>query len=160
MLQGDLQRHATPWEAHKATERLWEMLPDEPGLYMFVWRPSFRFDVAENRCPGDLYQVLYIGQAGAGKDLRTTLKNRYKNYRRYLKANPAMLWEPDEPVTRPKRLERYLNLRPLEYWYAVVEDRNQIALLEDRLMQLLNPPLNRVRGPKLRLGAAQSAFSR
>ena len=160
MLEKDLGTRACPWEVHLATERLWEMLPSKPGLYMFVWRPPFRFEVAEGRRPGDVHQVLYIGQAGAGDGATTTLRERYKSYSRYLRGSPERLWGQGEPITRPKRLERYLTLRPLEYWFAVVEDRGQIALLEDRLLQLLNPPVNRERRPKLIARTPRPAFSR
>lgn len=160
MIEKDLAKHATPWEVYTAKERLWEMLPDKPGLYMFVWRPPFQFDVGEDRRPGDLYQVLYVGQAGAGKQQNSTLRQRYKNYSRHLRASPAQLWDHDEPIVRSKRLDRYLTLRPLEYWYTVVEDRSEIALLEDRLLQLLNPPINRDRRPKLVSRPARPAFAR
>jgi hypothetical protein len=159
-LSADLTRHAQPWEMRAAANRTWEMVPDEPGLYMFVWRPFFRFEVTGGRNV-DLEQVLYLGQAGAGKYRQATLRSRYKSgYSRYFPGDPARLWEEREVVQRHGRLQRYLALRPLEFWFTVIEDREQIALLEDRLLQLLNPLINRDRRPKLVRGPAQPAFAR
>ena len=142
------------------TKRTWEMIPDEPGLYMFVWRPYFRFDVAAGRNI-DLEQVLYLGQAGAGKYKQATLRSRYKSgYSKYFPGDPARLWEEHEVIQRHGRLQRYLALRPLEFWFTVIQDRDQIALLEDRLLQLLNPPINQDRRPKLVRGNARPAFAR
>jgi hypothetical protein len=158
-LRGDLQRHGLPWEVRMATQRTWEMIPDQPGLYMFVWRPWFRFDVAEEQRPIDLVQVLYVGQAGSGKYRQATLRSRYKTgYSKYFPSDPARLWEEREVLRRNDRLERYLSLQPLEYWFTVIEAREQIGLLEDRLLQMLNPVINRDRRPKLVRGAAQPAF--
>lgn len=160
MLQNDLHEHASQWEVCAATGDLWKMLPDRPGLYMFVWRPPFGFQVAEGRRSGDLYQVLYVGQAGAGHGTTSTLRDRYKTYTRHIGGSADLLWQRDEPISRASRLDRYLKLRPLEYWFTVVEDRAQIKLLEDRLLQLLNPPVNRDRRPRLVRGEPRPAFPR
>ena len=150
-LEDDLKEIAGPWETYEATERLWQALPDAPGLYMFVWRPPFRLAVADDRKPGSIFQVLYVGQAGASRDEHgNTLRERYKSYRKYLRGDPERLWAPGEPVSRNQRLARYLTLRPLEYWFAVVSDRSQVENLESRLTTLLNPPINDRGRPKIR----------
>lgn len=159
-LSADLSRDAQPWEMRVATKRTWEMVPDEPGLYMFVWRPFFRFEVTEGGNVG-LERVLYLGQAGAGQYRQATLRSRYKSgYSKYFPGDPAQLWDEREVIQRNARLERYLTLRPLEFWFTVVQNREQIGLLEDRLIQMLNPPINRDRRPKLVRGRAQPAFAR
>jgi len=166
-LTGDLSNVGDPWEAYEATERLWEMLPEKPGLYMFVWRPWFRFDVAETSVtagppkPGSVSQILYIGQAGASDDSQgNTLKQRYKGYGRYIRADPKVLWTPSQPMTRPQ-LSRYLALRPLEYWFTVVDDRSEIKRLESRLLAMFNPPMNKNELPKIRsrFKSPQPAFA-
>ena len=159
MLSQDLSAHG-PWEVRKAGRQTWEMIPDEPGLYMFVWRPWFRFDVSGGR-PVDLEQVLYAGMAGAGKYAQSTLRSRYKSgYAKYFPGDPELLWEPSEVIMRNDRLERFLSLEPLEYWFTVISDRGQIGLLEDRLLQLLNPLINQDRIPKLVRKPSRPAFTR
>lgn len=160
-LQSDLEQEAGPWEVHDhVTERLWEALPDEPGLYLFLWRPPFRFNVEGKRRPGDLAQVLYVGQAGAGTGKTRTIKDRFKDYRRHLGGNPSNLWEGTHPTTRNTMLNRYLTLRPLEFWCTVVQDRQDIGHLENRLLKLLNPPCNAQLLPNLVQLPAQPAFKR
>jgi hypothetical protein len=162
-LQVDLQAEGEPWEVMTATERTWEAVPAESGLYMFVWRPWFTFDVAERRRPGDLGQVLYIGKAGAddnGQPTSGNLRLRYRDYLKHLRNDPDVLWSRTEPHTRPQLLDRYLTLRPLEYWFTVVPRHSEVPLLEDRLIKLLNPPCNKQRAPRLkgRLGPPRPAF--
>lgn len=159
LLRDDLAEHGHPWELLTPSKRSWELIPDQPGLYMFVWRPWFRFDVAAGRTI-ELEQILYLGQAGAGQHRQATLRSRYKSgYSKYFPGDPARLWDDREIIQRHDKLERYLTLRPLEYWFTVIEDREEIAHLEDRLIQLLNPPINRDRRPKLIRGAARPAFA-
>jgi hypothetical protein len=159
MLRDDLAKHGQPWEMRTPAKRTWEMIPDKPGLYMFVWRPWFRFEVAAGRTL-DLEQVLYLGQAGAGQYRQATLRGRYKSgYSKYFPGDPARLWDQRDIIQRHDRLESYLTLQPLEYWFTVIEDREEIALLEDRLLQMLNPPINRDRRPKLIRGASRPAFA-
>lgn len=163
----DLTESGAPWESYEATERLWEMLPESPGLYMFVWRPWFRFRMAEPSAatdikPNAMSQILYIGQAGASPDNGgSTLRHRYRSYCRHLRADPKVLWTPTLRLTRPD-LARYLTLRPLEYWFTVVNDRSEIKSLETRLIELFNPPINQRNSPKIRshFGRPQPAFAR
>lgn len=161
-LDRDLREFASPWEVHQATENLASALPDEPGLYMFVWRPQFQFQVDSRPSHGSFPQLLYVGQAGASKsDDGNTIRQRYKEYRRYLRANPESLWTDSEPKTREQRLSRYLPLRPMEFWCTTVADRHRIRGLEKRLIRLWNPPLNESDRPKLRgrLGAPRAAWT-
>lgn len=160
-LASDLREFASPWEIHQATEDLSPALPDEPGLYMFVWRPPFQFHVGAMPTHGSFPQLLYIGQAGASNNDRgNTIRLRYKDYRRHLRGNPEDLWTQAEPENRNQRLTRYLSLRPLEFWCATIPERNRIEGLEKRLIRLYNPPLNDRGRPKLRgrLGTPRAAW--
>lgn len=162
-LQADLRTSGQPWEVVMAEEHAWEMVPEESGLYMFVWRPWFTFDVADNRRTGDLSQVLYVGKAGAddrGQPTASHLRERCRSYRKHLRGAPANLWSRSEVRTRPQLLDRYLPLRPLEFWFMVVPEISEIPLLEDRLIKLLNPPCNKQRKPRLtgRLSPPVPAF--
>ena len=157
-LQDTLTAVGGSWEAHTASERLYENLPSQPGVYMFVWRPPFYFDVDAGRRSFDLTQVLYVGRAGGTS--QNTLRERYKDYRKYLRGDPAQLWEDGEPLTRPARLTRYLTLRPLEYWFMVIDQPGEVDSAEERLIRILNPPLNKDRRPKLRPRPAVDAFTR
>jgi len=151
---------AGEWEVRVATERLWEELPLETGVYMFVWRPTLRFKVSPvlakkartipSVIPDSLSYVLYVGQTGASGG-SGSFHQRYKSYTSYLAGNPAELWEERPVQTRHSRLARFLTLRPLEFWYAVVKDPNEIDWLEDQLMKLLNPPLNGPKSPRFAL---------
>ncbi|MDX2391814.1 hypothetical protein NJL88_17505 [Streptomyces sp. DK15] len=149
VLQDDLSRLASPWERLSATESIVNAIPDEPGLYMFVWRPSIKLAMAD-RTEGRFHQVLYIGHAGGAGQLGNTLRNRYRDYRKHLRGNPESLWTREPPTNRDDLLTHFLALRPLEYWFATVEDRSAIKNLEDRLLHLYNPPLNIQGGPTLR----------
>lgn len=149
-LEADLEEHAGRWEIYTATDKLADALPDEPGLYMFVWRPPFQFRI-DGPSEGTFPQILYIGQAGgAAKDFGNTIRARYKDYRKHLRGNAEELWTQEEPTTRSQRLSRYLSLRPLEFWCATTMDRSRIENLEKRLIRLHNPPLNQRSRPKLR----------
>lgn len=155
-LAEDLCSFGSAWETYEATERLWEMLPESPGLYMFVWRPWFQFRLAETTAaagppkPSSVSQILYIGQAGASEESSgSTLKQRYKGYSRYIRADPRVLWTPTLRMTRPE-LSRYLTLRPLEYWFTVINERAEIKGLESRLIALFNPPMNQRERPKIK----------
>lgn len=159
----DLRNAGQPWEILTATEQAWEAIPDEPGLYMFVWRPWFALDVANARSHGELRQVLYVGKAGAddaGDRTKGGLKQRYRTYVKHLRSDPDALWSRTEPHTRAELLDRYLCLRPLEYWFTVIPQYEHVPMLEDRLIKMLNPPCNRQRTPKItgKFGPARPAF--
>lgn len=156
-LNNKLRAVAGEWEVMMATERGAESLPSQPGLYMFVWRPPLRFRAPQR--PDSFAYILYVGKAGSEQS-DSTIKVRYRSYTRYLAGEPDKLWE--EPVvrTRPTELARYLNLRPLEFWYTVIADRDEVSLLEKQLIKTLNPPLNGQQVPKVRLTTPQPAFRR
>jgi hypothetical protein len=149
VLQDDLRAEASPWETHVAAESLTDALPEQPGLYMFVWRPSIRLAMADDS-ESSFHQVLYIGQAGGSGQGGNTIRNRFKGYRKHLCGDPEALWTQEPPTTRAARLTHYLALRPLEFWFATVADRSKIRNLESRLINLYNPPLNSQNRPRLR----------
>lgn len=165
-LAADL-RVAAPggWEVHPAGETLERVLPDEPGLYMFVWRPWIRFELDPSGTQ-QLLQILYVGLAGAkrfeGDPNSNTIKSRFKGYKTYLRADPKNLWSRFEPQSREQTLSRYLTLRPLEYWFATITDADLLESLEDRLIKTLNPPCNTTASPQLMVTAGPEgpAFSR
>ena len=159
MLTEELREHGTPWTIKKATPTLWQQLPEAPGLYMFVWRPTFKVDLAAPNCDqGQTFAwVLYVGRTGADQS-GNRLRSRYKGgYAKYLDGDPAGLWETDQPISREARLCRYLLLQPLEYWWTEIENAERIAILERRLVTMLSPPLNK-QGAALRIAGRQNAF--
>lgn len=159
-LEKDLDVHVGCWEIYSATEKLADALPDMPGLYMFVWRPQFRFRI-DGPSEGTFPLILYIGQAGgSSKDHGNTIRARYKDYRKHLRGNAEELWALEEPTNRDGRLSRYLSLRPLEFWCATTAEPSRIENLEKRLIRLYNPPLNQRGRPKLRAkwGTPRSAL--
>ncbi len=156
-LNKKLHEVAGEWEVMMATERAAESLPDEPGLYMFVWRPHLKFRAPQR--PDTFATILYVGKAGADPS-DSTIRDRYRTYTRYLASEPDKLWE--EPVVRTRHtlLTRYLKLEPLEFWYTVIPDRQEVTQLEKQLIKILNPPLNGQESPKVRLTTPQPAFRR
>lgn len=153
------------WERRVATPTLWSMLPDERGLYMFVWCPELMFR-CENRQDSSatdyerLLWVMYVGKAGVEDGQSDTLKQRFKNgYAKYVGEDPSPLWNrrPQENTRREELLARYLTVRPLEFWYLVLEDVDDIRTLEKRLIKALNPPLNKQHGRRLILGKPEPA---
>lgn len=157
-LENDLEAFLAPWEVLSATDALGEQLPSVAGLYMFVWRPSFTFRLANGE-PTRQFQVLYVGKAG-GAGSSGTIRTRYAGYRKYISGDPEQIWaEGTIPTRREGLLARYLPLRPLEYWYCEAKEPSRLSMLEDRLIKLLNPPLNSRQGPSLRARRPQPAFS-
>lgn len=152
----ELTKFASDWERRKATPDLWNQIPAKAGLYMFVWRIPVEFSMDDHQ-PHHFRFLLYCGQAGAG-DSRNTLRDRYKNeYSNYLKGDPEELFNASTPSGRKEWLSRWLLLHPLEYWWAVVEDKSKVAGLERELIRILAPPLN-TQHKLLRAGARKSAF--
>lgn len=151
-LQSDLAAEGGAWEVLTATEHAWEAVPDQPGLYLFVWNPWFALDLADATRRGDLRQVLYVGKAGAddaGTPTSGGLRQRYRSYVKHLRSSPDSLWSRTEPRTRTQLLDRYLCLRPLEFWFTAIPSHAEVPLLEDRLIKILNPPCNRQRAPRI-----------
>lgn len=149
----------TTWERRIAVESLGTSLPDERGLYMFVWRPelTFRFSAApqtERPC-----WALYVGKAGTEDGTKDTIRQRYlSEYSKYVGRDASCLWDAKDAVERHDRLARYLTLRPLEYWFLPMLNVRDIGLLERKIIKLLNPPLNRQHGVKIKPGKTVPAF--
>jgi hypothetical protein len=147
------------WERTKAVESLGASLPDARGLYMFVWRPELTFPFESGQIER-LSWVLYVGKAGKEEGEYDTIKGRYlKEYRRFVGGDVGVLWDRKPPREREERLARYLTVRPLEYWFLLLDEPEDIRLLERKLIRILSPPLNRqLTGPRLRLGTPVPAF--
>lgn len=160
-LSDDILRAApNGWEMVKATQNAWQKIPATPGLYMFVWQPTFELKVVTSPHVRRTFPfILYIGKAGDGKN-RNTLKSRYKSeYSKLVARNPEQLWAKGKPTTRDDRLKRYLNLSPLWFWYCEIEEGESIDSLERRLFALFAPPLNTSGSPRLRpVGKPKPAF--
>lgn len=142
------------WEAHRATPGLARSLPREPGLYMFVWRPSFRVRLGNGE-PASFRRVLYVGRAG-GPGSGNTLRGRYGGYTALLADGAAAA---DWPKARDRRLAALFQLRDLRYWCAPVSDGTALPAMEKRLIELLDPPGNRDRPkPQLQVLRTKPAF--
>jgi hypothetical protein len=160
-LAQDLSSLGVQWESRLAHASIRSELPDEPGLYMFVWRPFCELTRAESGLGERFPIVLYVGRAG-GTGLRTTLRARFTSgYESYLGGHPREMWAKSPPGSREERLRACLTLRPLEYWWMAIPRSNedQIQGLETRLIKVFDPPLNsdkRYRRPVL--GKTTNAF--
>lgn len=149
--------HSERWEAMKATPTLWKQLPEHSGIYMFVWRPALRFCMEAGRY-NSLTMPVYVGKAG-GRKSTNTLKKRYKaEYSNYLSEDPRRLWSTHSPQNRQERLQRYLQLRPLEYWFVVAPTPEYADELESHLLNTLSPPGNKMSGVMARLENPKPAF--
>lgn len=142
MISDILRDVGSAWEVRTAQPDLYQQLPMGPGLYMFVWHPALQLMGAYEATARSFPWILYIGQAGGGSS-NNTLRDRYKNeYSKLLNGDPGKLFASNAPVNRSDRMKRYLRLRPLEYWWTEIADQQKIPLLEKRLVNLLQPPLN------------------
>ncbi|WP_017963186.1 hypothetical protein [Rhizobium leguminosarum] len=156
-ITSDMAGVGSKWECKRATSNLTGAIPDESGVYMFVFKSHYTLevDMAEQFTPK---WVLYVGRAGDGKSTQT-LRSRYRGeYRKYIGGAIDSLWSDPPPKGRAQVLGRYLAIWPLEYWYLVVDDREKIPSLEDRLIKLFAPPLNRIGQLKAKLGETRPAF--
>lgn len=146
------------WERLRAVSSLATRIPDDPGVYMFVWSPEFTIRFAAPPEQAGFRWVLYVGRAGGLDGGTGTLRQRYANeYSKYVAQDPSRVWDSEAATTRTDRLKRYLTLRPLEYWYLPLKDPQEIQYLERRLIRLFGPPLNH-QGKRLRLGKPTPAF--
>ncbi|MCG3773405.1 MAG: hypothetical protein JW395_0212 [Nitrospira sp.] len=157
-LSGNFSRHGK-WEKKIAAESIAGQIPAERGLYMFVWTPEFAFTFeGYSRQPS---WILYVGKAGVEEGTNDTLRHRFSSeYRRFVGGDPRILWEPSPPQDRRARLEKYLTLRPLEYWFLIVPNICEIMALEKKLLKMFRPPLNyqHTWGARLRPLATRPAF--
>jgi hypothetical protein len=157
-LHEDFKRYGSHWERRRATADLWQMLPQNSGLYMFVWVRDRLLGNITNHNNFHLNWCLYVGKAGAGSN--NTLQSRYKQeYRKYLEArDPEIFWSERRDVNRQDRLQKVLSLEPIEYWFVEIEDQSKITNLENRLIKLLNPPGNVNGRATLKPQASRPAF--
>jgi hypothetical protein len=149
-LQDDLKQHASLWHCLKAGTDIADQLPERPGLYMFVWCAAMNVYMAD-ATERNFHQILYIGQAGGSRSRGNTIRNRFKDYRKYLRGEPESLWAGSQLSRRDDHLSHYLALRPLEYWFATVANQDMIPSLEQRMIELYNPPGNIQGRPRLRV---------
>lgn len=157
MLGKDLGGAGGTWEVRRATPSLANSIPAKCGLYMFVFRSHLKMSMADDGHHQPTW-VLYVGRAGHAESART-LRDRYKGeYAKYVGGDPELLWSDGLANNRGEALKRYLSIWPLEYWYLVVEDRAAIPHMEDRLIKLFAPPLNRQGQLKLKVGQSKPAF--
>lgn len=156
-LTKDLRATGAAWEIKRATRSLWQTIPDKCGLYMFVYRSHLNLDLDSDQTHQGTW-ILYVGRAGS-PDSERTLKDRYRSeYCKYVGGDPEQLWAAEPASGRVQTLRRYLSIWPTEYWFLVVDDRTKIPELEDRLIKLFAPPLNRNGHLRLRKGEAKPAF--
>jgi hypothetical protein len=158
--QEAVHKDGARWEKLPALDSTGARVPEERGLYMFVWRPSFkfRFDPGPDQ---QLSWILYIGKAGILDGRSDTLRNRYlSEYRKFISGDAGVLWDEKHPTGREARLAKYLTLKPLEYWFLSMSDSERICRLERRLIKMFSPPLNdRHAGiPKIRPRETSPAF--
>ena len=128
------------WTVMEATTGLADHLPDQSGLYLFIWR--IPFPMPTQRDPSMHFRtVLYVGQAGAQHDTGTLKKRYATEYAAIINDSPNSIWSSDMS-SRASRLSKLLSLRHLEYWYTVTPAREHLLLYEDALISLFNPPGN------------------
>ena len=146
------------WERSAATATLGDSLPEERGLYMFVWCPKLTLEIENPNGTFSPSWVLYVGKAGVEGGTQDTIKHRYvSEYSRYVSGDPSCLWEQASVDDRHSRLGRYLALRPIEYWFLPLSKPAEISHLERNLIRILNPPVNRQHGAKLRATITEPA---
>ena len=154
-----LHQNGARWERHKATNSLYNTLPAVRGVYMFVWRPCLTLKLDPNGEIQLVTFVLYVGKAGVDGGVSDTIKSRYQSeYSKYIAKDASALWDQSIAETREDRLEKYLTLRPLEYWFLPVERVKDIPQMEKQLIKMLRPPLNTQHGIRLRPGKSEPAF--
>lgn len=154
-----LHRSGILWERLKAVPNLASQLPEETGIYMFVWKPELCLRFSSPPTEERFCWVLYVGKAGTNEGKSDTIKHRFQSeYSKYVAQDAACLWETHAAIERKERLARYLTLRPLEYWLLTISEIRDILVLEKKLIRMLRPPLNQQHGPKLRPGKPTPAF--
>ena len=156
VVSADLASVGNHWECSRAVKDLWRNLPAESGLYMFVFRSPLSLAM-----DGYSYKpswVLYVGRAGSPTS-KNTIKARYKSdYSKHVDGDPELLWHNAAVDNREEKLRRYLTIYPIEFWWLPVSDRAKIKNLEDHLIKLLDPLLNRNQRLSLKAEPAKPAF--
>ena len=157
-LEKDLKNFGTNWEKRIATKNLSDLLPDYPGLYMFVWKNTEISFVVDTDKSENFNWCLYIGQAGANQS-QNTIKSRYKNeYASYIDSPPDGFWDDAHKNDRKSRIQLLLSLCKLEFWFLTVADRSKIESLESRLIRAFRPPGNQIGKNTLRPRKPVAAF--
>ncbi len=156
-LERMLVNHGSLWTKYEANRSALHLIPDRPGLYMFVWRIALGFAMASG--PSQYFrQVLYVGRAGP--EGNGTVLNRFKReYLNYLEGDFATLWS-SRSSTRPERLGRLLLLREIEFWVCCqIDTELKLQDWESDLIKVFSPPGNVVhKAPKAKLGKPRAAF--
>lgn len=159
-IQNFLHGFGAKWERRPAQRALGESLPNEQGLYMFVWTPKFEFQFDTGKSD-PIHWIVYVGKAGIVDGKCDTIKSRFQSeYKYYVGCDSAALWDSTPTENREQRLKKYLNLWPLNFWYmplggVPVKD---IELAERQLIRLFNPPLNVTHTRRLRPSKSEPAF--
>lgn len=164
----DMRAEGEAWEVIKISGGVEKKIPKSRGVYMFVWAPELVFSLdsvgPHRRDIHEVRRVIYVGSAGGSRSKNSagTMRDRYYNeYRRWVYGDPRLLWKSSGSSSRPIRLETYLALRPLEFWALSCDDSSLVDSIEQRLIHLLDPPMNdhhRPQGPRLRRGTTSPAF--
>lgn len=128
------------WNRRAATAELAPLLPDKAGLYMFVWKCRFPMPL-ENDKDYRFRYVLYVGKAGEATGA-STLRKRYESgYSRIIGKCPESIWKRDAR-SRDELLDRFLNLKDLEYWFTECGNIEHLEFHEATLIKVFNPPGN------------------
>ena len=149
LVKEDLAKYGTNWEKRDVREGMYQTLPDLGGLYLFVWRPVPGL-IKTDFGSFDFPTVLYAGKA------EISLRNRYKSeYEKHVEeATLEAFWTGTaENEKRIEKLRRFFSLKPLEFWFTVIEERSHIPNLEARLITLLSPPANQQKKLKAAVAA-------
>lgn len=126
----------TGWHRLEVTSNLEAYIPNKPGLYLFMWRSCLSLKGAANE-PDQLFDwCIYVGKA------EKSLKSRFRSeYKAHIDGGPEGLWSRNISG-RNQILKTYLTLRPLYYMYTTTIEVDRISDMEDRLIDILSPPLN------------------
>ena len=147
------------WEVLPAKAASASSVPKLPGIYMFVWHPTLVLTRSQPHSDYPLRYILYVGSTGAD-DSAGTLRERYRTYVPHFEANPRSLWTDEALKSRNARLDCFLSLIPLEFWFLACAEANLIDEIEARLIEFLNPPINARKEPVLRPTSTRTAFQR
>jgi hypothetical protein len=159
-IQQFVHNQGSKWEKRYATRSLGDSLPNEQGVYMFVWTPKFSFEF-DNGLSEPINWIVYVGKAGVVDGKNATIKSRYlSEYKYYVGCDPNLLWDSTSTECREERLKKYLNLWPLSFWYLPLGGipPKDIELAERQLIRLFNPPLNVTHSRRLRFTKTEPAF--
>jgi hypothetical protein len=163
----DLSKLFSAWERYSANSSLIRILPDCPGLYMFVWSPDapFKMSTTEgSEIEKPFNNILYVGLA------ETSIKDRFQEYLSILKRKrPQNLFEVSDS-TRAGRFQKYLSIYPLQFWWTSLQSKRHLGSekliervkllknIEERVIKFFNPPINDQHTIKARVGKQEEAW--